>query len=150
MQRKYVRIAGLFVILLLLTTTMVQAQSKTLYWARWDADITVREDGTFRVIEEQTIEFTSGVFTFGTRGVEMSRLGTISAVEVKEGDQAFQESSSGQPGTFQTYMNGSEFTIKWFFPSTSDSRHTYTIAYTVSDATLDRGIAALRRLAETA
>ncbi len=131
LRYKLLRLIGPLIILLLLTTSLAQAQSKTLYWARWDVDVTVHADGTFRVVERQTIEFTSGTFRFGTRGVETSRLGRISAIEVSEGDQVFRQSSSEEPWTFTTYMDGSEFKIKWFFPPTSDSRHTYTIAYTV-------------------
>lgn len=117
--------------LILISAGLVQAQGKTLYWAAWDVDISVRLDGTYRVVERQTIEFTSGTFTFGTRGIDTRRLGRITDVEVWEGDQRFVPDRSGAPWTFQTYMNGSEYTIKWFFPPTSDSRHTYVIAYTV-------------------
>ncbi|MCD6289413.1 MAG: DUF2207 domain-containing protein, partial [Anaerolineae bacterium] len=131
MRYRTIRLIGLLALLLLLTTGLAQAQSKTLYWDRWDVDITVLKDGTFRVVERQTIEFTSGTFTFGTRGVNVQRLDHISGVRVQEGDRVFQESSSGEPWTFTTYMDGNEFKIKWYFPPTSDSRHTYTIAYTV-------------------
>ncbi|NOZ27333.1 MAG: DUF2207 domain-containing protein [Chloroflexi bacterium] len=131
MRFRYLRLIGFIVLLLVVSTGLAQAQSKTLYWDRWDVDIVVRTDGTFRVVERQTIEFTSGTFTFGIRGVDVRRLDRISDVEVREGDQVFQKSSSGQPWTFTTYMEGNEFKIKWYFPPTSDSRHTYTIAYTV-------------------
>jgi len=131
-QSRWLRVVAILAILAFVSVGVAQAQGKTLFWARWDVDITVREDGTFRVVEEQTIEFTSGVFTFGTRGIDTSRLGTIAAVEVREGDRVFTESSSGEPWTFQTYYEGGEFVIKWFFEPTADSRHTYTLAYTVS------------------
>jgi uncharacterized membrane protein len=132
MRGKVLYAVSLWIILLLTITSLVQAQGKTLYWDRWDVDITIHPDGTFRVVEQQTIEFTSGTFQFGTRGIETSRLEGISAVEVSEGDRIFHESTTREPWTFTTYMEGSEFKIQWFFPPTSDSRHTYTIAYTVS------------------
>ncbi|HEY63887.1 MAG TPA: DUF2207 domain-containing protein [Caldilineae bacterium] len=131
MRRNVLRWMGLVAVLLLLATGLTQAQSKTLYWDRWDVDITVFMDGTFRVVERQTIEFTSGVFTFGIRGIDTRRLERISDIKVMEGDQVFREDASRQPWTFTTYMEGNELKIKWFFPPTSDSRHTYTIAYTV-------------------
>ncbi|MCS7220151.1 MAG: DUF2207 domain-containing protein [Anaerolineae bacterium] len=132
MRSRLLSAAGLLIALLLMTAGLAQAQGKTLYWDRWDVDITIRPDGTFRVVEQQTIEFTSGTFQFGTRGIETSRLDRISEVEVSEGDRSFRESDSQEPWTFTTYMDGSEFKIQWFFPPTSDSRHTYTITYTVS------------------
>ncbi len=132
MRSRALHAVGLLIVLLLTTTGLAQAQGKTLYWDRWDVDITIRPDGTFRVVEQQTIEFTSGTFRFGTRGIETSRLDRISAVEVSEGDRVFRESAGQEPWTFTTYMDGSEFQIQWFFPPTSDSRHTYTVAYTVS------------------
>lgn len=132
MRDRLLSVIGLLIALLLTTAGFAQAQEKTLYWDRWDVDITIHPDGTFRVVEQQTIEFTSGTFQFGTRGIETSRLDRISAVEVSEEDRVFRESASQEPWTFTTYMDGSEFKIQWFFPPTSDSRHTYTIAYTVS------------------
>ena len=123
-----------FVALLLLALGMVSAvhaQGKALYWQRLDVDITVNEDGTFRVVETQEIVFTRGTFTYGYRDVDMSRLDSISDVEVREGDRVYQRSDSGAPYTFRTSRAGQYFRIKWHFPETGDSTHTYTIAYTV-------------------
>ena len=118
-------------LLLLAMASPAYAQSKTLYWQRLDVDITVNEDGTFRVEETQEIVFTSGTFTYGYRDVDMSRLDSISDVEVREGDRVYQRSDSGAPYTFSTSRQGQYFRIKWHFPETGDSTHTYTIAYTV-------------------
>jgi len=118
-------------LLLLAMASPAYAQSKTLYWQRLDVDITVNEDGTFRVEETQEIVFTSGTFTYGYRDVDMSRLDSISDVEVREGDRVYQRSDSGAPYTFSTSRQGRYFRIKWHFPETGDSTHTYTIAYTV-------------------
>ena len=125
------QLSCLALLLLLLTAGAASAQSKTLYWQRLDVDITVNEDGTFRVEETQEIVFTSGTFTYGYRDVDMRYLDDISDVEVREGNRVYQRSDSGAPYTFSTSIQGRYFRIKWHFPETGDSTHTYTIAYTV-------------------
>ena len=53
----------------LLLTATTQAQSQTLYWERFDVNITVMENGDFVVEEDQRIVFTSGQFHFGYRNI---------------------------------------------------------------------------------
>ncbi|MDH7487407.1 MAG: DUF2207 domain-containing protein [Anaerolineae bacterium] len=117
--------------LLLMVVGIAYAQGKTLYWQRLDVEITVNEDGTFRVEETQEIVFTSGTFTFGYRDIDMRWLESISDVEVREGGRMYQPSGSGAPYTFSTSREGGDFRIRWNFPETGDSTHIYTLAYTV-------------------
>jgi len=130
---RFLGLVGVIILLLTFSATG-QAQSKSLYWDRFDFDITVQPNGDLRIIETQRIVFTSGSFTFGTRGIETDRLSDITDVEVSEGNRVFRRSDSEDPYTFQVYQDGSERKIKWFFPSTRDSTHTYTLAYTVKGA----------------
>ena len=121
-------------LLLLAFSVTIQAQSKSLYWDRFDFDINVQANGDLRIVETQKIVFTSGVFTFGTRGIQMDRLRDITDVEVREGGRLYRLSDSGEPYTYQVYQDGSERKIKWFFPPTGDTTRTYTLSYTVKGA----------------
>lgn len=130
--------AGLWLLILAVTAAPTWAQeSKQLYWQRWDADITIDADGSFKVIETQEIVFTSGSFRFGTRNIKTDRLRSITDVQVMADGQALRRAPSGETaGTFVVTSDGSgDFIVKWFFPrSVSDSRHIYVISYRVEGA----------------
>lgn len=134
MAPKHLRWLLLALGLLLAFSVAAQAQSKSLYWDRFDFDITVQPNGDLRIVETQKIVFTSGVFTFGTRGIQTDRLSDITDVEVREGGRTYRLSDSGEPYTYQVYQDGSERKIKWFFPPVGDTTRTYTLAYTVKGA----------------
>ena len=131
---KSLRLYGLLisVMLLLVLPGLAHAQSKTLYWDRFDFDITVLQNGDVRIVETQEIVFTGGTFTFGSRGIEHDRFSSLKDVQVSEGGRGYDLDNSGAPYTFQVYQDGSEIKIKWFFPTTGDSTHTYTLAYTIT------------------
>ena len=57
-RRTYVFL--LFIVLLLAAAPAALAQEKTLYWQRYDVDLTVLQSGDFRVVETQELVFTSG------------------------------------------------------------------------------------------
>nr|HID15013.1 DUF2207 domain-containing protein [Anaerolineae bacterium] len=109
---------------------VARAQSKTLYWERFDVNITVLPNGDFIVEEIQEIVFTSGEFHYGYRTIPMDRLENITGVEVWEGNRQY-EQGYGDDYTFHTYVDEGDFTIKWYFPYTSNSSHTFTLRYTV-------------------
>ena len=106
------------------------AQSQSLYWERFDVNITVLPNGDFVVEEIQEITFTSGEFHFGYRNIPMDRLDSITGVEVWEGDRRYGPGSGGEY-TFETSVDGGDFVVKWYFPYTSNSSHTFILRYTV-------------------
>ncbi|HIQ04677.1 MAG TPA: DUF2207 domain-containing protein, partial [Anaerolineae bacterium] len=125
-----------FLLVLLLSLILVSsatAQEKSLYWDRLDVNITINQDGTFRVAEQQRIVFTSGTFTFGYRRIDMSWLEQIKDITIRdENGHQYQESDTQEPYTFRTQQDGNALVIRWYFPPTADSTHTYVIAYTVA------------------
>ncbi|MBN1285355.1 MAG: DUF2207 domain-containing protein [Anaerolineae bacterium] len=131
-----------FVVLLLLIGAALPAagaQGKTLYWQRWDSDITVLENGDLRIVETHEVNFTSGEFRFGMLGIDQERLESISDVSVREGDTVYEVSGSQTPGTFfiRGRGYGATFEITYFLldPPVSRETRTITIAYTVKGAT---------------
>ncbi|MGD8967718.1 MAG: DUF2207 domain-containing protein, partial [Anaerolineae bacterium] len=111
-------------------TTTAHAQTQTLHWERFDVNITVLENGDFVVEEVQKIVFTSGQFHFGYRNIPMDRLEDITNVEVQEGNRQYERGYGGDY-TYQTSIDDGDFNIKWYFPYTSNSSHTFTLRYTV-------------------
>jgi len=66
--------------LALALTGVAQAQGQSLYWERFDVNVTVLPSGDFVVEEIQEIVFTSGEFHFGYRSIPMDRLENITGV----------------------------------------------------------------------
>jgi len=107
------------------------AQSQSLYWDRLDVNITVLQNGDIQIMETQEIVFTAGSFHFGYRNIPTSRLDSISNIEVWEGGKAYAQQSGTSPYTFHTFRSGNDLVVRWYFPYTKDSRHTYVLRYTV-------------------
>ncbi len=125
-------------ILLILTVVLAgalpaSAQSKTLVWERYDVFLDISPNGDLRVTERQTINFTSGTFTFGFAVIPLDKVERIVDVHVSEpGVGSYQETDySIEPFTFWTDQSGDELEIRWNFPPTSDSTRTFELSYTV-------------------
>ncbi len=113
------------------------AQDKRLYWESYDVDITILTNGDFRVVETQHLVFTSGTFTFGIRHIPTEYVANIFDVSVGEpGGPVYQPSSTNEPHTYNTYVAGDEFNIRYNFPPTTDADRTIVLEYTVSGGLL--------------
>ncbi|MEZ4673577.1 MAG: DUF2207 domain-containing protein [Caldilineaceae bacterium] len=115
--------------------TVLFAQDKALVWQDFSVDIHVQQDGTFDVYEYQTINFTSGTFTFGYREIPIQNLGYIDGWQITDGSgNTYQHASTGKtPYTFTVDNSGSSYVINWYFPGRANSTETYTLHYTVHD-----------------
>jgi uncharacterized membrane protein len=113
---------------------LAHAQDRSVVWERFDVDLTVEKNGNVNVVETQTIQFQGGPFRFGFAAIPLGRLERITNVEVYAGDQRFEQSNTEAPYTFNTWVEGGEFNIRWYFPETSNSIHTYTFKYTAEGA----------------
>jgi hypothetical protein len=117
------------------------AQPKSLFWQRYDVDIAIQKSGDFRVRETQAFEFTSGLFTWNERDIDLFHLSAITGVSVREANgPVYTQSSSGAPFTFSlsTQYNASrrvnQRVIRYHFLPSENMLHTIIIAYTVSGA----------------
>lgn len=115
----------------LLVVTVAGAQEKTLRWHRWDSDIQINSDGSFRVQEQFEIEFIGGDFTFGYRNIPADQVERIEGFSVREGDVQYAESYSEQANTFYVSGGGDEYVVNWFYPPTRDATRVFTVEYTV-------------------
>ncbi len=108
------------------------AQEKSLVWDRFDVDIVVNQDGTFDVAEAQSIRFTAGTFTFGTRTIPFEKLTFIDnwAITDSEG-HTYRYASGSEPYTFSVADEGYRYSIRWNFPQLADKTVTYTLRYQV-------------------
>lgn len=133
-QLKKLLLTAVLGLMLLVLKQTTYAQTKTFYWERFDVDITLLENGSLRVVETQTINFSGGTFSFGFGTIPYGRAGNndgITDIEVREGNRVYQQVIAGRaPGTFTVSEEGNEVVIEWYFEPTNGS-HTYTFSYTV-------------------
>ncbi len=133
-MRRVLLISSLGLIALLCLLVPTSAQSKSLYWDRFDVDVTVLPSGDLQVVETQQITFLGGPFHYGYRVVPKNRLDNITDVQVREGDRRYQASNSTGDYTFSATWGDDGMSIRWYFPYTSDSTHTFIISYKVQGA----------------
>ncbi len=133
MRYKWLNSVLLVLALVLALAGVAQAQDKTLYWQRYDVDITVQKNGDMRVIETQELVFTSGAFRYGQREIALNRLSNISDVTVGElGGQQYALANTDAPYTYRTFQEGGYLKVRYNFPPSTDTRRTIVIGYTVS------------------
>ncbi len=120
-------------LLSLFITVPAFAQTKVYYWENFDVQVSVQEDGSLLVTEQQTLNFSGDAFTFGYRDIPINSNGRndgITDISVREGDIVYQESDSQTQYTFQTLTSSDLLTIRWYFPPATGT-HVYTISYRV-------------------
>ena len=108
------------------------ARSKSLYWQRFDVDVTVLPNGDLRVVETQEIVFEGGPFQYGYATIPGDRLDDITDIEIWQADRSYRRGSGDY--TFQSGWEEGDLWVRWYFPSTSDSTHTFEFRYTVQGA----------------
>jgi uncharacterized membrane protein len=134
-MRRLSILALVLVIALLWPTSSVGAQSKSVYAKDYDVDVTVLQTGELRVLETLNMEFQGGPFTYGFRVINTDRLDDIKDIEVWEGNQRYEPSSSGSPNTYSAFHDSDgNVEVRWYYPSTTNAARTFTIGYTVEGA----------------
>jgi len=126
-----------FALALVLAPTAL-AQAKSLYWERYDVDIAVQPNGDLRVVENQVIVFTSGVFREGYAELATRNTEGIDDVTVSENGQPYTfESiiSNGDEGAYTTEKTDSgNISVIWAMGPTRNTTRTFELAYTVHGA----------------
>lgn len=131
------RIAAVLSVVLLLGVSTVGAQDdRTVFWQRWDVEITNVDttNNQFDVTEVYDVQF-GGTFRFGSAVIPTDRLDFINNVRVSQSGQQMRESCSGSQGTFCLDQNSDDLSITYYFfqPVTNTTSH-IEIAYTVHGA----------------
>jgi uncharacterized membrane protein YgcG len=95
-------------------------------WRQYNVDITVNEDGTFRVVEDQIVQF-NGRFSFGYATIPLGRVEDIDnvAVEVGNSSGSMQEADfvsprrfDKDPATYTYYEQDGNLEINYGFEPT--------------------------------
>lgn len=106
------------------------AQSKSLFWERYDVILNVLANGDLQVVERQKITFTSGTFTYGYAVIPTEKTEGIEAIGVSEpGVRQYAETDTRQPYTFSVTQTSSEIEIQWYFPATANATRQFDLTY---------------------
>jgi len=131
---KWLILVGGVCLALLWAATPAGAQSRALYWRRWDVSIDEIDTraNRFHISEIHEIQFTSGTFRFGFRSILWERMEGIENVAVYEGETPLARDCGGSAGTFCAVRVGDEFQITYYFltPATNE-RRTFVVEYDV-------------------
>src|SRR5689334_10904504 len=101
-MQKRVIVTFLSLLLATLLFSSVNAQSRSVYWNRWDTLINNVDvnNNAYDVTENYDIDFT-GSFRFGSRVIPLTNLDSITDVAISENGRSLEEQCSGeQAGTF--------------------------------------------------
>lgn len=109
--------------------------TKTLYWQRYDVDLSVQKNGDVRITETQELVFTQGTFRYGQREIPLNRLSDITDIAVRELDgPVYRQATTDEPYTFRIIRESGWVKIRYNFPPSADTRRTIVIGYTVKDS----------------
>jgi len=135
MPRRGILLLAIALCLLILSAPVI-AQSRSVFWERWDVTIdnVDTRNNRFDVAEVYAINFT-GTFRFGSAVIPQTNLEDIRNIAVYQNDQPLRESCSGEAGTFcvENSSDGLSITYYFFQPITNGSSR-FRIEYTVIGA----------------
>ncbi|GAB4335817.1 MAG: DUF2207 domain-containing protein [Phototrophicales bacterium] len=138
MRRRLILLGFVIMMLTGVVSISATAQSRTVFWERWDVEITNIDttNNSFQVREQYTIRFT-GTFTFGTATILKNNLESIDNIQIYEAGNPLQASRRCNEirGTFCTQSTQEGVSVVYYFnaPVTNTTRE-FTIEYTVRGA----------------
>ncbi|MDR9418042.1 DUF2207 family protein [Gracilimonas sp.] len=95
-------------------------------------DVHVDENGTITITEHRTYVF-DGSYSWANYRLPKTGYSAMQNIRITEGDRAFTNLNTEEPGTFLVEESDEAFNIKWFFEA-EDEERTFTVTYTLEDA----------------
>lgn len=133
-MKKYT--ATILALIFILSLYPVQAQTRSVFWQRWDVliDNVDTRSNRFDVTETHDVHFT-GSFSFGSRVIALTNLESITNVRVSQNGQLLSPGCSERAGTYCEQMTRDGLSIRYYFhqPLSNESA-VFQIEYTVVGA----------------
>lgn len=131
--------------ILALAPITVSAENRSYYYDRIDATIIVNSDSTLTVEERQTYNYT-GKYTVGWRSIDLNKLGSVSDIEVWNGEtgqkldrarvRPVTDTSLPTPndyGKYAVFKQSGHQNIEWYY-NMENTTHTWILKYKVHGA----------------
>ena len=109
--------------------------AKTLYWQRYDVDLTVLTNGDLRVEETQELVFTDRHLPIRPAGDHAESRCETSPISpcAKLNGPAYRQSENDEEYTYRIIRDSNSVKVRYNFPPSPDMRRTIVIGYTVKD-----------------
>ncbi len=114
------------------SSALAQGAEKRVTVLRRDGDITLRADGSTRVVETWVVQFIGGPFRYAFRTFNLDKVDGFSDFQVLEDGQPYQleEARLELPHTYTVDNNPYLVEVYWYFPETTDTVRVFQLAYT--------------------
>lgn len=126
--------AALVVMLLVLVSPRTMA-AQSVVWEDYDVTVTLREDGSFHVVERQVVNFEGGPFSNAFADLRLGRVEDITNVSISEerGSEivSYTRDRSSDPESFTIRQSTSALEVRWFMPRTFNEQRTFVLEYDV-------------------
>lgn len=136
MKRHVLAVLGVVLALIMLAGQTAAAQTRSVFWERWDVAIDNIDttNNRFDVVEVYDIRF-DGTFRFGSAVIPDERLEQITNIRVYEDGRLLRESCSEEPGTYcvTNVVEGTSI-VYYFQQPITDGSQTFRLEYTVVGA----------------
>lgn len=120
----------LFPLLAICLSLSVQAKEYSI--PELNIEVQINEDGTVTITEHRTYFF-EGNYSWANYRLPKSGYSAIKSIQVLEGQTAFTNINTEEPGTFLVEESDEDFNIKWFYDA-EDEERVFTIQYTLEKA----------------
>ncbi len=125
-----------------LSTLHQSAQAKSARYSNFDVSLTLRDDGSYHVVETQEVTFEGGSFSLGHRDIPTDRMTGIEGVRVSEKTKTgtvmyHRVDLADLPNdahTFSVLNTSGELTLYWNFSPATDESKTFVVEYDVDGA----------------
>lgn len=107
------------------------AQSRSVEVTHRDGDITIDTNGDMHFNETWVVKFIGGPFHNAFRCIQQGRYKDITDWAVGQSGEAYVESGSNNPGTYELYNDNNQDCIKWYFPTANSVTRTFNLQYTI-------------------
>jgi predicted membrane protein DUF2207 len=116
------------------------AAAKSVEWANFDVTLDLQQDGSFHVVERQTVDFSGGPWFGGEREVPLARIDRVDAVAIGELVDGQTKRYQYVPpseyddaaGTYTYNISNSTLVIQWGLGGIFDQTRVFLVAYDVS------------------
>ena len=133
-------LAAASLILLLVAIVVSQfaprdAAAQSVVWESYDVTLTLRDDGSFHVVERQVVDFEGGPFSYAFADLQLARVEDITNVSVSEerGSEIVPYSleRTEDPETYALRQTESALNVRWYMPRTVDQQRTFILEYDI-------------------
>jgi hypothetical protein len=111
------------------------AAAQSVVRTNFDVTLSLREDGSYHVIERQVVDFEGGPFSFGFQELPLAVVEDITNISVSEersgGIVEYTQSRSEEPETFTIQQTSFAIVVRWTMPRTVDQQRTFVLEYEV-------------------